>query len=118
VDILRDLSSGFIRGKVKLEGIDSCKGGFFEVDFQNENLVGRRDGKPVAMTPDLITVLDKEKGMPITTENLKYGQRTVVMGMPCNPFWRSEAGLNQVGPRYFKYDLDYAPIETLAGGRG
>jgi uncharacterized protein len=118
VDILRDLSSGFIRGKVKLEGIDSCKGEFFEVDFQNENLVGRRDGKPVAMTPDLITVLDKEKGMPITTENLKYGQRTVVMGMPCNPFWRSEAGLNQVGPRYFKYDLDYAPIETLAGGRG
>jgi uncharacterized protein len=118
VDITRDLSSGFIRGKVKLEGIDSFKGGFFELEFQNENLIGRLGGRPVAMTPDLITVLDREKGMPITTENLKYGQRTVVMGMPCNPFWRSEAGLKQVGPRYFKYDLDYKPIETLAGGRG
>jgi hypothetical protein len=101
---------------VKLEGIDAFKGGRFELDFQNENLVGRRDGKPVAMTPDLITVLDREKGLPITTENLKYGRRTVVIGMPCNPFWRTEAGLAQVGPRYFKYDLDYAPIETLAGG--
>jgi len=117
VDITRDLASGFMRGMVKLEGIDSFKGRLFELDFQNENLVGRRDGRPVAMTPDLITVLDKEKGLPITTENLKYGQRTVVMGMPCNPFWRSEAGLKQVGPRYFKYDLEYAPIETLAGGR-
>lgn len=116
VDITRDLASGFIRGRVRFEGIDSFKGRLFELDFQNENLVGRRDGKPVAMTPDLITVLDREKGLPITTENLKYGQRTVVVGIPCNPFWRSDAGLKQVGPRYFKYDLDYTPIETLAGG--
>jgi hypothetical protein len=113
-DITRDLSSGFIRGRVKLEGIDTFKGRHFELDFQNENLVGRRDGKPVAMTPDLITVLDKERGTPITTESLKYGQRTVILGMPCNAFWRVEAGLRQVGPRYFKYDMDYTPIETLA----
>ena len=37
--------------------------------------------------------------------------------MPCNPFWRTEAGLRQVGPRYFRYQLDYQPIEKLAGGR-
>jgi hypothetical protein len=117
VDITRDLGSGFIRGKVSFEGIDSFKGRRFELEFQNENLIGRRDGAPVAMTPDLITVLDKEKGMPLTTESLKYGQRTVVIGMPCNPFWRTEAGLRQVGPRYFRYELDYQPIEKLAGGR-
>ena len=68
------------------------------------------------MTPDLITVLDQERGHPITTEHLKYGQRCVVVGMPCNPIWRTEAGIAQVGPRYFKYDLDYLPIEILAGG--
>jgi uncharacterized protein len=117
VDITRDLASGFVRGKVSFEGIDSFKGQRFEMDFQNENLVGRLDGTPVAMTPDLVTVLDRETGAPITTENLKYGQRTVVIGMPCDPFWRTEAGLRQVGPRYFKYDLDYQPIEKLAGGR-
>jgi DUF917 family protein len=27
-------------------------------------------------------------------------------------------GLAQVGPRYFKYDIDYIPIEELAGGKG
>lgn len=116
-DVRRDLTTGFMRGTVSFEGLEADKGSAFELDFQNENLIGRRDGKPVAMTPDLITVLDQERGLPITTEALKYGLRCVVVGMPCNPIWRTEAGLAQVGPRYFKYDLDYVPIERLAGGR-
>ncbi len=115
-DVSRDLTSGFIRGTVKIEGTDSDKGSTFSMDFQNENLVGTRDGRTLAMTPDLITVIDAEKGFPITTEALKYGQRVVVIGMPCDSFWRSDAGLKQVGPRYFKYDLDYVPIEELAQG--
>jgi DUF917 family protein len=49
---------------------------------------------------------------------LKYGQRGVIIGIPCDPFWRTEKALRQVGPRYFKYDLDYQPIEALAGRRG
>jgi uncharacterized protein len=116
-DVRRDLTSGFTRGFVRFDGLDSCAGRVFNLDFQNENLVGSVDGVPVAMTPDLITVLDRERGFPITTESLKYGQRAVVIGMPCNPFWRSPAALAQVGPRYFKYDIDYQPIESLAGGK-
>lgn len=113
IDVKRDLTTGFVRGKVVIEGIERDTGSSFEVDFQNENLIASKNGKPVAITPDLITILDKEKGFPITTEALKYGQRVVVIGMPCDPFWRTEAGINQVGPRYFKYDLDYKPIEEL-----
>ena len=115
-DVQRDLTTGFVRGKVIIEGIEKNKGSIFDLEFQNENLAGCIDGKPVALTPDLITVLDKEKGFPITTENLKYGQRVAVLGMPCDPFWRTEAGLAQVGPGYFKYSYEYAPIEELAGG--
>lgn len=115
-DVRRDLTSGFIRGKVVIEGTEADKGASFDMDFQNENLVGSKNGNPMAMTPDLITVIDAEKGFPITTEGLRYGQRVVVIGMPCDPFWRTEAGLKQVGPRYFKYDLDYVPIEDLVSG--
>ncbi len=116
-DVQRNLTSGFIRGKVSMEGIEGYRGSDFDLEFQNENLIGCLDGEPVALTPDLITVLDKEKGFPITTENLKYGQRVAVVGIPCDPFWRTEAGLAQVGPKYFKYDFDYSPIEQLAAGR-
>jgi len=117
VDVARDLTTGFVRGRVRIEGLDEDQGAVFELDFQNENLVARRDGRPAALTPDLITVLDRETAVPITTEGLRYGQRVVVVGMPCDPFWRTEAGLEHVGPRYFGYDLDYTPVEALAGGR-
>lgn len=116
-DVRRDLTTGFVRGKAVFEGIDSWKGSTFELDFQNENLVARRDGKPCALVPDLITVLDRETASPITTEHLKYGQRGVIIGIPCDPFWRTEKALRQVGPRYFKYDLDYQPLEQLAARR-
>ncbi len=116
VDVKRDLTTGFIRGKVTIEGLFSDRGSISTVDFQNENLIVWKNGNPLAMTPDLITIIDGEKGFPITTEHLKYGQRVVVIGMPCDSFWRTEAGLKQVGPRYFKYDVDYIPIEELVKG--
>jgi DUF917 family protein len=116
-DVQRDLTTGFVRGKAVFEGIDACRGSGFSLDFQNENLVAWLNGKPCAMVPDLVTVLDRETGTPITTEHLRYGQRVVVIGMPCAEIWRSEKGLRLVGPRYFKYDIDYKPIELLAGGK-
>lgn len=114
IDVVRDLTTGFVRGTVTVEGIDGDKGSMCTVDFQNENLVATVDGRPRAITPDLITLIDRESGMPITTENLRYGRRAIVIGMPCDPFWRTDAGIAQVGPRYFGYDLDYRPVEELA----
>jgi hypothetical protein len=65
------------------------------------------------MVPDLISVLDLESGLPITTEGLRYGNRAIVVGSPCNPKWRTKEGLELVGPRYFGYDFDYTPLEGL-----
>jgi len=113
IDVRRDLTTGFVRGKASFEGIGVNKGQSLSMDFQNENLIAYIDGRPCVMVPDLITVLDLESGNPITTETLRYGQRVVIIGMPCAPIWRTEKGLKQVGPRYFKYDIDYVPIEEL-----
>jgi DUF917 family protein len=113
VDVCRDLTTGFIRGHAKFEGINKFLGQSFSIDFQNENLIAIRNGDVAAMTPDLITLLDLEYGFPTQTDTLKYGQRLVAIGIPCNSFWRSKEALRVVGPRYFKYDLDYVPIEDL-----
>ena len=85
------------------------------IDFQNENLIATRDGQVVATVPDLICIVDLDTMVPITTESLKYGQRVLVLGMPCDAKWRTPKGLATVGPRYFGYDLDYVAIEKLAG---
>jgi len=112
-DVQRELTTGFVRGRCSFEGIDHYKGQTLTMDFQNENLMAFIDGEPCAMVPDLITALDRESGNAITTETLRYGQRAVIIGMPCAPIWRTEAGLAQAGPRFFKYDYSYVPIEEL-----
>jgi len=112
-DLLRRTAGGFSRGEAKLQGLDECKDQSLSVEFQNENLVAKRDGRVVASVPDLISILDMESGLPITTEGLRYGNRVVVIGSPCNEVWRTPAALAAVGPRYFGYDVDYVPVERL-----
>jgi DUF917 family protein len=68
----------------------------------------------LASVPDLIMVLDAETGDATTTEDLRYGFRVAVTAAPCDDRWRTEAGLELVGPRYFGYDFDYVPIEERA----
>ncbi|AEF95324.1 protein of unknown function DUF917 [Desulfotomaculum nigrificans CO-1-SRB] len=110
-DVARKTVGGFARGESKLEGIDGYKGETMTLNFQNEHLIARTEAEVLATTPDLIAVLDVETGRPITTEGLRYGARAVVIGIPCNPQWRTDKGLATVGPRYFGYDLDYIPVE-------
>ena len=69
------------------------------------------DDQIVVSVPDLIAILDVDKGEPITTEGLRYGFRVVVLGIPCNEKWRTPAGLKLVGPRCFGYDVNYVPVE-------
>jgi DUF917 family protein len=115
-DVLRETKGGFNFGKAKLQGLEEYKGQSFELNFQNENLIALKDGKVMASTPDLICVVDLESSIPVTTEALKYGHRVVVIGLPCNPKWRTEKGLETVGPKYFGYDIDYVPIEKIMEG--
>ncbi|MFI1379465.1 DUF917 domain-containing protein [Embleya sp. NPDC020886] len=106
VDVERRTEGGFARGRARLEG----EGAILELDFQNEHLLARRDGRVVATTPDLICVLDTETGEPVTTESLRYGLRVTVLAAPCDPRWLTPAGLTLTGPRYFGYDLDHHPL--------
>jgi hypothetical protein len=114
VDVERRTEGGFAVGEAHLDGVDAFEGRSLTLDFQNENLVARDSERGVvASVPDLITVLDAETGDPVTTEGLKYGHRVRVVGMPCSEKWRTDAGLDLVGPQYFDYDIDYEPIENL-----
>lgn len=112
-DVQRRTTGGFVRGEAHIEGIDQYKGETMIIDFQNENLIARRNGKIVATVPDLICTVDAHTATPITTEGLRYGQRIFILGIPCDKKWRSEKGIATVGPRYFGYDVDYVPIEEL-----
>ena len=110
-DVLRETRGAFNFGKVVLEGIGEDKGSQAYVEFQNENLSCVVSGEYLATTPDLICLVDTETFMPVPTDALKYGKRVLAVGLECFDMWRTPAGLELVGPRYFGLDADYIPVE-------
>ncbi|HWV34425.1 MAG TPA: DUF917 domain-containing protein [Thermomicrobiales bacterium] len=114
-DVARRTVGGFARGTASIVGSADYRGRTLEVDFQNEFLVARDGDDVLVTTPDLIAMLDAETGEPITTESLRYGFRVVVIGAPSDQRWRTERGLELVGPSYFGYDLPFVPIESRFG---
>jgi DUF917 family protein len=115
-DVQRRIERGWTLGEAALEGSDEYAGSRLVVRFQNENLVAIRDDTIVASVPDLITILDSELGDAITTEHLRYGYRVVVIGIQCDPKWRTPAGVALAGPHHFGYEVDYVPIERQLRG--
>jgi DUF917 family protein len=113
VDAQRRTVGGFARGEAVIAGIGPDDGSRLRLSFQNEFLLAERDGRPVAMTPDLIVLLDSETGAPVTTESMRYGLRVTALGVPCDARWRTDEGLAIVGPGYFGYSLQYVPVEAL-----
>lgn len=109
VDVDRRTEGGFARGQARLAGLEDHKGRTLRIDFQNEFLIAECDGAVLATTPDLISALDADTGAAVTADGLRYGQRLVVVTYDCDPKWRTPEGIALVGPRYFRYDQDYAP---------
>ena len=112
VDVRRETRSGFALGHLTIEGIGSHSGRM-TINFQNENLIARVDGRVRAVVPDLICVLDSETAEPVTTERLRYGQRVTVMGVSVPDVMRTPEALAVFGPAAFGLDVPFTPIETL-----
>jgi DUF917 family protein len=109
-DVQRRATEGFLRGAARIDGVDDDRGAAFDVAFQNEYAIGRRDGRVVVTTPDLICLLDSVSGEAIGTESLRYGQRVSVIALPAPAILRTPKGIEHVGPRAFGHDLDYVTV--------
>jgi DUF917 family protein len=114
-DVQRRTEAGFAKGDAFIEGIEEYAGKQLQLSFQNEHLAARIDGEFKVTVPDLIAVLDVDTGEPITTEGLRYGFRVAVIAMPCADKWRTDKGIELVGPGYFGYDTPYVPVEEVYG---
>src|SRR5882672_4856213 len=114
VDVARRTTEGFLRGRAAIEGLDEDRGARLEIAFQNEWVVAWRaqNGslQPIAMSPDLICVLDTMSGNAVGTETVRYGMRVTVVALPAPPVFLTPKGLDHVGPRAFGYDLDFRSV--------
>jgi uncharacterized protein len=118
LDVHREITGGFMRGSVVIEGIAEDAGRLIRLELQNEHLVALERGRLLASVPDLITVLDSTTADAISADRISYGHRVVVIAFSCDPVWRTERGLAAAGPRVFGYDFDFVPVEDLAAAAG
>jgi DUF917 family protein len=118
VEVERRTAEGFVRGRARIESLNGSEpdAALLEIAFQNENLIARMGELVLATVPDLICILDAETAEPITTEDLRYGQRVTVMGVSVPPIMRTPAALAVWGPRHFGYDVEYLPVEARRTG--
>src|SRR6516165_3219268 len=114
VDVARRTTEGFLRGSALVEGSDADRGHRLKLSFQNEWIVAWRDKQPIAMSPDLICVLDSVNGHGIGTETVRYGQRVTIVALPAPAVLTTPRGLEFVGPRAFGYDLDFHSLFSPA----
>lgn len=115
-EVFRRIEGGFSKGTVRLiEIVENPQQPprTMEIEIQNENLIAIANGKVLAMVPDLITILDSESAEPITTEELRYGQRVTVMAVSVPEIMRTPEALSVWGPRHFGYNIDYVRVEDL-----
>ncbi|HZP98142.1 MAG TPA: DUF917 domain-containing protein [Reyranella sp.] len=110
IDVARRVTEGYLRGVVRFDGIDEFRGVGAHINFQNEWIVAYRDGQPLAMTPDLICVLDTVSGEAVGSETVRYGQRVTIIALPPPAVFLTPKGLEHVGPRAFGYDLEFRSV--------
>jgi DUF917 family protein len=110
VDVERRMAAGFARGSLTIAGLDNYRSETMDIDFQNENLIARREGKVVAIVPDLICIVDRETAAPVSTEVLRYGLRVTVLGIPAPEMLKTALALESVGPQAFGYDEPYIEL--------
>ena len=110
VDVDRATTGGYLRGRLRIEGLDRDRGRGFSIDFQNEFSVGFLDGTPHVCTPEIICVMDSVSGDAIGTETVRYGQRVAVIALPAPPMLLTPRGLELTGPRAFGYDIDFHSV--------
>jgi hypothetical protein len=99
-----------------LSGTISVSGGAKELRiwYRNESHLAWLDGRPAAMSPDLISVVKRGSGEPTIHARLAPGDEVAVIGVRAHELLRTPAGIESLGPKHWGFDLEYAPIEELA----
>jgi DUF917 family protein len=125
IDVKRDVSKGYTVGRCLISPLsadetevgDEVETRHLVIPFQNEFLyaaytdeANKEETEVICTVPDLISILG-EDGEAIGSQELRYGLRVVVIGMPAHPLWTGDAkGLKVGGPEYFGLNMEWKSI--------
>ncbi len=110
-EIADEESYAFGLGSHKLKGLRNYKGHTFKIWYKNEYHVSWLDDNPFVTSPDSLIMVDLETGEPAISYDFAIGARVAVVGRKAHEAYRTQKGIELLGPRHFGFDLDYVPIE-------
>lgn len=96
-----------------MRGLGGDAGSEFSIWVKNEHHAVWRDGRVIATSPDIISVLDAETNRPLTTlGEVEDGRKVTVFAVRAlDPAWATPAGQALLGPRHFGLGFDYVDFE-------
>lgn len=107
---------GYLWGTNTIAGEGKFKGHTFKVFYKNENHITWLDDKPYVTSPDIIEVIGKDTGDPITNTDIKEGDLVSVVGLQGRKPFESPKGLQILGPKHFGFDIEHKPIGQAVRG--
>lgn len=110
-----DNRDGFYWGEHVVAGEGCWARHTLRICFKNENLVSWIDGEPYVTAPDLISLIDRRTGLPLTNMHVRSGQKVAVIGIRASDAYRTPQGIASLGPQHFGFDMPYRPIEEVLG---
>lgn len=116
-DTIWNDENAYTVGEFRINGTGTRFNGHrYRVWFKNENIVSWLDDKPDVTVPDLISVVLRRTGEPISNPNLKADMDVAVLGFRSPAEWRKKKALEIFTPRAFGFDIPYVPIEKTHSG--
>ncbi|MCJ1468849.1 hypothetical protein MMC07_007479 [Pseudocyphellaria aurata] len=127
IDVTRDVSRGYTVGRCRISSLSadeknkSSSLGTDEehrdlvIPFQNEYLyaayVDQDDHteEVICTVPDLISILGAH-GVALGSQELRYGLKVKVIGIPAHPLWTTERGLRVGGPKGLGLDMEWTSL--------
>ena len=108
-----DTDDGYMEGTTVVQGTGVFRGRQAEVWFQNEHHLVTVAGSYLAMSPDIVAIVDAGDGEPISNTELDRGRPVVLIGVRAAEAYRSGHPLTATEPRHYGFDIDYVPIHLL-----
>lgn len=101
-----EVKDGFTLGTICLEGTENFRNSSGRVWYKNENMVFWINEEVKLTCPDLICVVERKSGMPVTNPNCREGMELCVLGFKCHELWKRDRGIEILNPGFFGFDME------------
>jgi DUF917 family protein len=108
-----DNATGYMVGFHHIEGSGPWDGKTMRIFFKNENHLAWIDDRPVAMSPDLIELMDPETGEPLVNTFLQPGRDLAAVGIVRRPELDTQIAISALGPKRWGFDMPFQPLERM-----